>query len=190
LTHSADADRWNTRYKTEKRHSFKEPRPFLVENAHFLPDSGLAFDAAMGLGGNTAFLLERGLQVIGVDISEVAVQEAKQRLPGLMAAVADMTHFYLPPATFDVIINFFFLQRAVWPHYRRSLKPGGLLIIETLTIDMLEIQPDIDPVYLLEKGELKQTFNDLDILVYREGWTERPGGNRRATAALTARMPV
>jgi SAM-dependent methyltransferase len=35
-------------------------------------------DIAMGLGGNAAFLLERGLRVVGLDISWVALQRAKQ----------------------------------------------------------------------------------------------------------------
>ena len=129
-----DAHRWNERYRENKHFStFNSPRAFLIEHADLLPKQGLALDAAMGLGGNAGFLLERGLKVIGVDISEVAVRQAKARLPELMAVEADLTQFYLPDNTFDVIINFFYLQRDLWPQYVRALRPGGWLVLETLT---------------------------------------------------------
>ena len=58
-----------------------------------MPAAGLALDIAMGLGGNAGLLIERGMQVVGVDISSVAVQRAKERLPSLMAVRADLTQF-------------------------------------------------------------------------------------------------
>lgn len=186
-----DSVRWDQRYQEESRYnSFNRPRPFLVENAGFLPSCGLALDAAMGLGGNAAFLLERGLRVVGIDISEVAVRQAKERLPRLMAVQADLDLFCLPSSTFDLIVNFFFLERQLWPQYARALRPGGVLVFETMTQDMREIRPDIDPAYLLTPGELNQAFPELQTLVYREGWTENDRGHRRATAALVARKPA
>ena len=64
------------------------------------------FDLAMGPGRNAGLLQNRGLQVIGVDISPLAVQRAKQSYPGLMAFVADLTRFQLPTNYFDVVLNF------------------------------------------------------------------------------------
>ncbi len=185
-----DAERWDARYQFEARYAtFTQPRPFLVENAAYLPSSGLALDVAMGLGGNAAFLLERGLRVIGVDISWVALRQAKARLPTLMAVLADLTCFHLPEHTFDVILNFYYLQRDLWPQYRRALRPGGVLFFETLTQEMRLIHPEIDPLYLLRPGELAQAFATWEILVYREGWEEGCGGHRRAVASLVARLP-
>jgi tellurite methyltransferase len=183
----ADADRWNERYQASRRYSFERPRPFLIQQAALLPGGGLALDAAMGLGGNSEFLLSRGLRVIGLDISEVAVRKACRRLPGLAAAVVDLTRIRLPHDFFDVIVNFFYLERELWRQYQQALKPGGLLVYETLTVDMLEMQPEIEREYLLEKGELARAFEDMEILQYREGWDEGEAGHRRATAALVAR---
>lgn len=186
----SDASRWDERYLANARYnSFEKPRPFLVENASHLPSNGLALDIAMGLGGNAGFLLELGLRVVGVDISGVAVRRAHARLPKLMAVQADLTRFYLPPATFDVILNFFYLERALWPRYRQALRPGGILVFETLTQAMLTRQPDIDPQYLLAPGELRQAFSALEILTYREGWTESETGHPRAVAGLVGRIP-
>jgi tellurite methyltransferase len=183
-----DALRWNKRYQQEDHDSFNVPRPFLVNHAHLLPAMGLAFDAAMGLGGNASFLLQRGLRVIGVDISEVAVRQAKNHLPGLMGVVADLTQFYLPPATFDLILNFFYLQRDLWPEYVRALRPGGFLVIETLTEAMLTIHPEISPNYLLQSGELNKAFPNLETLIYQEGWQNQHGRHPRAVASLIARV--
>jgi hypothetical protein len=161
----------------------------LVENKHFLPRGGLALDAAMGLGGNAGFLLKHGLRVVGVDISSVAVGQAKARLPGLMAVIADLSYFYIPPHSFDAILNFYFLQRDLWPLYRSALRPGGVLFIETLTQEMLRLQPDTDPAYLLAPDELRRAFADWEILVYREGWERSRGGRLHPVASLVARIP-
>jgi len=183
-----DAMRWDERYRNYARYdTYERPRPFLVEHAHLLPSTGLALDAAMGLGGNAGFLLERGLRVVGLDISGVALRRARNRLPGLMAVQSDLNFPPLQSSNFDVILNFFYLQRELWPFYLRSLRPGGYLMIETLTMDMLERQPEINPQFLLQPGELIEVFSSLTLLTYREGWTESEQGHPRATAALLAR---
>jgi len=184
-----DAQRWDTRYLQETRYaSFTAARPFLVEHASHLPHSGLALDVAMGLGGNAAFLLERGMEVIGVDISWVALHQAKTRLPSLQAVLADLRNFYLPERAFDLILNFYYLQRDLWPRYHRLLRPGGLLVFETLTRAMLSIQPDLEPDYLLNPGELRQAFSGWQILAYREGWFGQDTAHPRAVASLLARL--
>ena len=183
-----DSIRWNARYLSEERYAtFTQPRPFLVENARYLPSYGRALDIAMGLGGNAGYLIEHGLSVIGVDISSIAVYQAKARLPTLMAVIADLTSFFLAPQSFDVILNFYYLQRDLWPQYQRSLRPGGVLFIESLTQEMRRLQPDIDPAYLLAPGELRRAFADWEILVYREGLEESRGGRPHPVASLVAR---
>jgi hypothetical protein len=184
----ADADRWNERYHHDPRFaSYENERDFLVENEHYLPTTGLAFDAAMGLGGSAAFLIAHGLRVIGADISEVALQKAHARLPTLMAVLTDLALFSLPADTFNVIINFYYLQRNLWSQYPSALKRGGLLIIETLTVDMLAIQPDIQRGFLLEAGELRTAFPNMEILLYREGIVTGKSGHQKAIASLIAK---
>lgn len=183
-----DADRWDARYASQPRFkSFSKPRPFLVAHAGLLPPGGLALDIAMGLGGNAEFLLNIGFQVVGVDISGIALKQVKKRLPDLMAVQADLTRFFLPPRTFSVVTNFFYLQRDLWEPIYQCLRPGGILIFETLTRDMLALHLEADPVYYLSPGELRSAFSKLDILVYQEGWTESERGYRRAVASLIGR---
>jgi len=185
-----DVERWNVRYLNDERFStFLQPRPFLVQNAYLLSSQGLALDAAMGLGGNAGFLLERGWRVVGVDISEVAVRRAKIRLPDLYAVIADMKSFWLPTLSFDAILNFYYLQRDLWPRYSDALRPGGLLFIQSLTLETLRVQPEIDPVFLLAPGELLETFAGWEILSYRESWEASRRGRPQALASLVACKP-
>ena len=186
---SDDAVKWNERYRVNAEPAFQQPRDFLIEQAAHLPARGLALDVAMGLGGNAGFLIERGLKVIGLDVSEVGARRAKARWPSLRAAVVDLSCFELPAMSVDVVLNFYFLQRALWPRYRRVLRSGGVLIMETLTIDNLLHRPDYNPAYLLQPAELRGAFADWDVITYREGWLDRGGRWPRAVASLVARKP-
>jgi len=186
----SDAARWDTRYNEEQLESFERPRPFLIEHAGLLPNQGLALDIAMGLGGNAGFLQERGLKVVGVDISIVALRKAKGRLPEVMAVQADLNDFWIPSRHFDVILNFYYLLRDLWPQYRQALLPGGLLLIETLTQEILQVNPQIDPAFLLQPGELRVAFSDLEVLTYREGWIDTDSRHPKAVASLVARLPT
>jgi tellurite methyltransferase len=188
-----DANRWNSRYQADPRNSFELPRAMLLEYADLLPFDGLALDIAMGLGGNSRFLLQHGLRVIGVDVSYVATRKAKTELPALMAVVADLNKFHIPPNTFDVIINFLYLQRDLWVPIANGLKKGGVLFIECLMEDMLSIHPEINPTFLLKPGELQQAFlqanlgKNMEILYYTEGWRSTGTSHPRSTASLVAR---
>jgi tellurite methyltransferase len=188
-----DANRWNSRYLADPRNSSDRPRTLLLEHADLLPSHGLALDIAMGLGGNASFLLQQGLSVIGVDISYVALSRAKRELPGLMAVVADLNHFHIPHSTFDVILNFLYLQRNLWIPMTNGLRIGGILFIECLTQDMLSIHPDINPAYLLKPTELQEEFitgefsKNMEILFYTEGWCSTNTSHPRVTASLIAR---
>jgi hypothetical protein len=187
---SDDALKWNERYRSGAEMPFELPRDFLIAQAAQLPDRGVALDIALGLGGNAGFLIERGLRVIGVDVSEVGVRRAKDRWPSLMAAVIDLRRYNWPPCSFDVILNFYYCQRDLWPRFRSMLKPGGVLIFESLTIETLRVRPDYQPDYLLQPDELRRAFADWDVVVYREGWIEMKDRSPRAVASLAARCPA
>ncbi len=181
------AAKWNARYRSGVEAAFERPREFLLEQAHLLPQRGVALDIALGLGGNAGFLIERGLRVVGVDVSEVAVQRAVARWPAIQAAVIDLAQYRWPTCAFDVILNFYYLQRDLFRQFRSLLKPDGIVMIETLTIKTLHTRPDFNPDYLLQPGELRRAFSDWDVLVYREGWIDRGCDSPRALASLVAR---
>jgi tellurite methyltransferase len=191
-----DADRWNSRYRDDIKIISNTPRSLLVDHSAILPTSGLALDIAMGLGDNSIYLMKRGMRVIGVDISLVALQKAKRKFPELLAVVADLNNFYIPICRFDVITCFLYLQRDLWLSMTQGLKIGGVMFIECLTEDMLTIHPKIDPKFLLKPGELQQAFllneikSKVELIHYNEGWRSTEKSHPRAVASLIARRIV
>lgn len=183
-----DAERWDARYAEEGAEWLeRSPRPLLLDYAHLLPSSGFALDAASGVANNGAYLARLGLRVIALDISEkglrLAMRRARKEGLDLSAAVYDLARPWLPANQFDVIVNFRFLERATFPVYRQALKHGGWLFFETF----VKTTGDSDrPEYYLNAGELKQAFQDFEIVHWKE--TKIPGADR-ATAQLVARKP-
>lgn len=180
-----DADRWNRRYATGRYSD--QPREFLIKYSAFLPSTGRALDIAMGTGANAGFLINHGLDVYGVDISFNAVLRAKKDYPELKTYVADLTRSLLPQGNFDLILNFYYLQRELITLLSQHLKPGGLVYLETLTRDMLRLKPNIPSEYLLWPGELLNLFHDWEILVYRETPLDPLAEHPKAAAGLVAR---
>ncbi|HWQ03900.1 MAG TPA: methyltransferase domain-containing protein [Longilinea sp.] len=184
-----DAQRWNKRYRTAYYQQGSEPRVILERALPYLNQNGLVLDLAMGLGANARWMVERGYQVLGVDISNAAVFQAKKDCPQLMAVVADLNEYFFPAKAFSTILNFYFLDREIIRDFSRILQPNGIAIVETLTVDMLEIKPDMPEEFLLQNGELFQLFTGWNILEYQEGWRTSARGGKKSVASLIARLP-
>jgi len=69
---------------------------------------------------------------------------------------------------YDLIVNFYFLERKLFPKIKRSLKNGGLLIFETYNEEHLKVNPSFNPEYLLKKGELIRAFGEFVPIYYCE----------------------
>jgi len=165
MTHP-DAKKWNKRYEEDgEQWLASRPRRLLRDFAHLLPRTGLALDAAAGVALHGRFLAERGLHVIAFDIAEVGLQLAKREMANMggqfETAVLDLSTLWLPPNSFDVIVNFRFLERTTFPVYQQALRPGGLLIFETF---IRPNTPEEHPHYFLKPGELHASFANLEII--------------------------
>lgn len=183
-------EKWNRRYGEFSVTERLNVAPFLARWLPRLPQRGLALDIAAGGGRNSYALARRGLTVSAVDISCQGLHLLKRRmLPAwnIQPIVLDLERGWLPKAQYQVVVNFFFLERAIWPILKSRLAPGGWIIIETFTVDQLQTkmarQKYIRRDFLLEKGELLEAFKFLKILYYDEG--EHQKG---FTAQLAGRM--
>ena len=131
------AKEWDERYRGG-RGMPDEPSALLVQNPALLPAGGRALDIAMGSGRNALYLASQGFRVTGVDVSTVAIELCHEKAARLglevEAIVADLEDYPLPVDTYDLIINFHFLQRSLVGPIVRALKRGGLLFCESFTV--------------------------------------------------------
>jgi trans-aconitate methyltransferase len=93
----SDSLRWNERYQAAPQDWHSAPRSILTAHSALLTPPGLAVDIAMGMGANAQYLAQSGWRVIGVDIADAAVHQARARCPQIQAVIADLEHFWLPP---------------------------------------------------------------------------------------------
>lgn len=188
-----DRARWDERYRIGDWADIDEPSAILTDALPHLEPPGRALDVACGAGRNALALARRGFTVIAVDISWEGLRRLARRARAQRLDVhpvhADLERFALPDAAFDVIINTRFLMRSLFPVFRRALRQGGLLLIETFNVDEIDLLGgDIRREYALERGELQQAFPDFAPLLYEEGVFERREGER-GLARMIARKP-
>ncbi len=160
------SQKWNTRYAREGAEwTTRPPNRFLVEQQQLLPTSGLALDAGAGVGNNSVFLANHGLHVIALDVSVVGLgflrHRAVENSLSIDCAAMNLAQPWLPSDTFDVIINFNFLERALFAEYRKALKVGGILLFSTF------VQPTPDAPresFFLKPKELLTAFSEFEVL--------------------------
>lgn len=182
-----DRGAWDRTYNRKDYVFGKEPAAFLVQQVEKLP-KGRVLDIAMGEGRHAVYLAKKGFQVEGVDISDVGIRKA-QKLAAengvkIKAVNADLNKYRIQPNSYSVILNFYYLQRSLFPQIVAGLKKGGVLVFETNTMDHLKnpAGKDYEKEYLLEAGELKRAFSELEILYYSE-----TNDGKNAVASLVAR---
>ena len=160
-------------------------RQVLESDAWHIPH-GLALDVATGKGRNAIFLAKMGFSVVGIDISTIALEEARRRAAEKSLEIswhrADLEQIELPTAAYNLIVNFNYLQRSLFPQIQRALKPQGHVIFETYLIDQQAIGHLKNPAYLLNHNELLDHFRSFRVLCYREGkYTDGGGAAFRAS---------
>ena len=165
-----DKERWNQKYQTPEYIAGKEPVPFLKQNVELLP-KGTVLDLAMGEGRNGVYLATQGFEVTGIDISETGLRKAEALAADhgvkITTKVADLEQYKLVPNTYDVIVCTYYLQRDLFPQMISALKPGGMALVETYTMDHKKYQPGFRQEYLLKPNELLTLFKDLTVIRYQ-----------------------
>jgi SAM-dependent methyltransferase len=152
---------------------------------------GRALDIACGPGRHSLLLAERGWEVTAVDSSPVAIELLRSRAAGAGVAVdaraanLERHEFRIEERAYDLICDAFYLQRDLFPEIRAGLRSRGLFFGVIHTVD--ENAPPMNPVFLLEPGELRSFFNGWEILHYAESAPQR--GHRRCAAEMVCRKP-
>ena len=171
----ADRIKWNKRFESPDSFLGELPSPFLaraIERIKSLVPGPDALDIACGEGRNSQFLAQHGFRVVGLDISDIGLAKGRNRSQANGQDVdfrrVDLDD-YIIEGTFDLILNFNFLLRKLIPSEVASLKPGGVLLFDTIMASEQLIQTH-NPAYLLQPGELRRIFAAFngDILYSEE----------------------
>jgi len=165
---SDDRDFWNGKFSDSKTKFNHQPSRLLVAAIRDR-NPGIALDLGMGEGRNALYLAQRGWQVTGVDLSDVAVAQAKEHAAKIgvkvNAVIDGLDHYDFGKNRWDLIILFYMhgWYHSVKPRSAQrlldALKPGGLLVIEGFAGD---------ESYTFHTNELLRDFADLRILRYED----------------------
>lgn len=176
----SEQERWETRFRSPDYVFGKEPNAFLKSQARHLRSGQTALSVADGEGRNGVWLAEQGLDVLAIDFSPAALAKARafaqERGVQLRTEVADVTKWRWPEAAFDVVVAIF--TQVVFPaervaffvNLKRTLKPGGLLLMQGYRVEQLTYRtggpPEAERLYT--RGLLEEAFGDMAALEIRE----------------------
>ncbi len=144
------------------------PDPLLIRHRGLFSGAGRSLDLASGLGDNAIFLAELGYDAFAVDGSTramtAAVHRARARGVNVYGWVADLDVYPLPPARFDLVVVFRYLNRARIERFKSALKVGGLFVYKTFNTGFLQNNPSFSKHYVLSAGELKAHFDTWECI--------------------------
>ena len=153
-------------------HDVSDPAPLLVEFRDRLP-KGTALDLAMGYGRHVLYLAAAGWGVHGIerdpDAAAACRGEAERRGLSLRVEQADLDTYRIPANAYDLVVVFYFLDRALIPQIRDAIKPGGAIVYETFTIEnQRRFGRPRRTDFCFQPGELAAAFEGFRVLASRE----------------------
>lgn len=180
MSGSPEFERWQQRFGEPGYLFGTQPNAFLKSQAALLRQGERALALADGEGRNGVFMAEQGLDVLSLDFSPVAQEKARKlaaaRGVALRVEQADVVNWNYPADTYDVVAGIFFqfaapAERAkIFAGIKRTLKPGGLLLIEGYRPKQLEYKTGgpskVENLYTREL--LEAAFGDFATLDIRE----------------------
>jgi SAM-dependent methyltransferase len=154
-----------------------EPSAALLEalSSHAPRHGRTALDVACGSGRNAVYLSLESYDVTALDRLPDALERcadlARRSATGVRTLQCDLEFpGALDDLSADLVVVVRYLERSLFGPLRRAVRSGGLLVYETFTSDQAELGHPRNPRFLLQPGELRQAFADLEVLEYREGF--------------------
>ena len=167
---------WEKEYSAKSLKDTPLPARLLKNNINLLT-GGQALDIASGTGQNAVFLSSQGYDVTAVDKSPSAAALANQytleKGSKINTVTEDILTFKIKENSFDLIADFYFLEREIIPKIKNGLRKNGLVFFETYTTEQQNIDGPHNPDFLLQTNELISFFKDFFIIFYHERRTEK-----------------
>ena len=188
---------WDERYASGEYFFGTRPNAFMVSQQHLLKPGMNCLAVADGEGRNGVWLVQQGLKVLSVDSSAVAASKAatlaQQKGVKLDFEVADMLTWEWGENRFDLVVAIFIQfaspeQRSgLFENIKKSLKPGGLLLLEGYTPRQLEYGTGGPPVAenMYTEPLLRKEFSHREIVHLKEYDNEiNEGSGHKGMSAL------
>jgi SAM-dependent methyltransferase len=172
---------FNNIYSSDRPGFRSEPNATLMK-AVAGRSPGKALDAGMGQGRNAIFLALKGWDVTGFDVSDtglaIARKNAEKAGVTIKTVLTSEREFDYGIAQWDLVlfsyVPFPLEEQAYVDHLYRSVRPGGLIVVETFASDAGSAgrRPvDVDPALL------RRTFRNfrmiqLDDVVDTPDWSD------------------
>lgn len=143
----------------------------LEELVGLLPENGKVLDLGCGMGGNSAFLAERGFDVTAIDNDKENIEYIKKNYSKINAVNKDILDFDFPEQEYDLVLainllHFFKLEdiKLLMNKILKSLKNNGLIYLQAFS----EKKPAKKFPHLFTKKELQEFFSKNKILELEE----------------------
>jgi len=191
------AGNWNKRFGAEGFLFGTEPNAWLREHAGVWKPGQRVLSVADGEGRNSVWLARQGLLVDAFDISEVGVAKARKLAASagvaVQFAVSDCDTYPWPRDAYDGVAAIFVqfadpaLRGRLFANVKRTLKPGGTLVLQGYTPKQLDYKTGGPPhaSHLYTEALLRDAFADFDVMELREYEAElAEGSGHRGRSAL------
>lgn len=174
----------------EKHFDEKIFEALISEFVKMLPINAKVLDVGCGTGGETKKLMEKGINVIGIDLVRKMLDKATKEVPDGNFQKMDLMDLNLPDSQFDGIwsartlihVPTGQLNKAI-SEFRRVLKIGGAVCITVLGGDFEGIEPEYYDntnstttfFKYFHEGELEQKLKEQDFKIIKTTTSFREG---------------
>ena len=170
------SDFWNARFATDEYIFGTAPNVFLASQKALVRPGMRALAVADGEGRNGVWLAEQGASVHAIDVSPAALEKARKLAAARGVTIeteqADVLNWSWPQDAYDLVAAIFIqfapppVRDRIIAGIRRTLKPGGVLVLQGYTPKQVEFgtggPPNAANMYTSEL--LREWFGDWEIV--------------------------
>ena len=184
-SHPHSADEWNDKYSSAERLWTSDANPALIREVVDLTP-GRALDVGTGEGADSQWLADQGWTVVGVDISQVAIDRAAEidSRDAITWQQTDLTVDDVEPAAFDLVNLHYFPIAIGREDVARKLvdavAPGGTLLVVAHAPEGM-LAHGHDPAEYFQPADFAERFADrLEVVTLETVPRGRPAGGNTA----------
>jgi SAM-dependent methyltransferase len=146
VSEKADSAFWTRRWLREDVHRLLDDAatsPVTAFIARHVRPGDRMLEAGCGLGQYVVHFARRGIDVVGVDFSEAAVERHRRAFPGSDVRVADLRRLPFDDSSFDVYVSLGVVEHyehgagPILDEARRVLHGGGRLLLSTPYVNLV-----------------------------------------------------